>query len=86
MEELIERLSQLLQRQFPGSMPELEQVKPLQKVGGYLLWDGFEDLEQLDRQRKLSRVIREYLSPDDASRITTVFTLTPAEAEVMRQP
>ena len=86
MEPLIQRLNQILQQEFPGSIPELEVVKPLQKVGGFLLWDGFDDLDQLDRQRKVSEVIREQLPPHEAVRVTTIFTMTPAEADVMRQP
>ncbi len=85
MEDFPQQLTQLLQQHFPGSTPELEQVKPLDKIGGYLLWEGFDGFEQLDRQRQLSRAIREHLSPEQAMQVTTIFTLTPVEADVIRQ-
>lgn len=84
MEELIERLNQLFGGQFPGSVAELELVHPINKVGGYLIWDGFEEMEQIDRQRQVSRVVRTMM-PDDRSRVTTILTLTPAEVMVMRE-
>ena len=85
MEEFIKHLVELFSQQFPGSLAELEQARPLRKVGGYLIWDGFEDVEQLDRQRQLGRVLRANLNSSEQSKVTTILTLTPAEAAVMRE-
>jgi hypothetical protein len=84
MEELIERLTRLFSSQFSGSVAELEPVRPIDKVGGYLIWEGFEEMEQIDRQRQVSNVVRT-LVPGDRSRVTTILTLTPAEAMAMRE-
>jgi hypothetical protein len=84
MDELIHELTLVLLREFPGSMPELEQAKPLQKVGGYLIWNGFEGIEQIDRQRQLTAAIKRTLPPSEQLRVTTILTVTPEESELMR--
>ena len=84
MEDLIQFLIRLLQREFPGSVPELEQVKPLQKVGGFLIWSGFDGVEQIDRQQRLSGALKRGLDPDQRRQITTILTLTPEESALMQ--
>jgi hypothetical protein len=83
MEELIQSLTRLLEREFPGSIPELEQIKPLQKVGGFLIWSGFDGVEQIDRQRQLSGALKRNLLPDQQRQVTTILTLTPEESALM---
>lgn len=84
MEALIRKLRKILKTQFVGAEPELEQAGPLDKIGGYLIWRGFEGVEQLDRQRQLNRAIRERLSVEEQLHITTILTVTPDEVAVMR--
>ena len=85
MATLMERLQHVLTEHFPGSIAELEQANPSEKIGGYLIWDGFEDLEQLDRQRRLGQVVRSGLPREDQLRVTTIFTFTPTEVALMRE-
>jgi hypothetical protein len=85
MEELIRRLYELLHAQFANSELTLEQVPGLQRVGGLLAWEGFEGLEQMDRQRHLWQVLRASLPPEDQLRITAILTMTPAELAVTRE-
>jgi len=84
MEEFIQHLSTVLQQAFPGSTPELEQFAPLSKVGGFLIWDGFDGVEQLDRQRLVSTALRRLLPPDELLQVTTILTATPEEVELMK--
>jgi hypothetical protein len=84
MEELMQALRDLFAREFPGSAAELEQVRPLQKVGGFLIWEGFEGQEQLERQRAVSRAIRQ-LDPGAQLQLSTILTVTPEEIAVMRE-
>jgi len=85
MERLIEQLKTLFGRKFPGATAELEQARPLRHVGGFLVWDGFEGVEQLGRQRQLRQVIREARSAEDQAQLTTILTVTLAEVAVMRE-
>jgi len=85
MAQLIDKLQTVLRADFPGASAELEIVPPAKKIGGFLIWAGFEGIEQIDRQRQLARVLRKRLSSEDASRVTTILTLTPAESAVMKE-
>jgi hypothetical protein len=82
MEDLINRLRALLEAEFPNAVVELEQASPAEKVGGFLIWRGFEGMEQIERQQRLSDVIRSNLSRDDQIRITAILTVTPDERSV----
>ena len=82
MEELINRLSSLLLEEFPKAEVVLEQASPAEKVGGFLIWSGFDGMEQIDRQQRLSGVIRSKLPREDQLRITAILTVTPDERSV----
>jgi hypothetical protein len=79
------RIDELLTRRFPGSSAELEVYPETHKVGGYLIWDGFEAIEPLDRQRQLHQVLREEIGKNYRSEVTSIFAMTPAEVAVMRE-
>ncbi len=82
MEELIDRLRNLLEAEFPGAEVELEAASPTDKLGGFLIWKGFEGMEQIDRQEKLANVIRSRLPHEDQLRISAILTITPDERSV----
>lgn len=79
MTELTKQVQRILELEFPGSTAILDPASPLEKVGGLLIWNGFDQMEQIDRQRKLMAKLREKLSRDDLLQITAILTLTPAE-------
>ena len=84
MESFLDKLRDTLRSQFPGSREDLERYPPRnRKVGGALIWDGFQDLEPLERQKRVWAALRERLSREDQLRITAIFTFTPAEWSVM---
>ena len=85
MEEIIDKVEQVLKRAFRGATTELELVRPGGKIGGFLIWSGFEGVEQIDRQRELARVIHEKLRAEDLSRLTTILTMTPEESAAMKE-
>jgi hypothetical protein len=85
MEDLRDKLQHVAVTRFPGSALELDRVAPDEKLSGFLLWEGFEPMEQLDRQRHLNGVLRNELTQDERGRISMIFTLTPEEAAVMRE-
>lgn len=84
MDELIQQLNCIFAQEFPGATPELEQAKPLQKVGGYLIWAGFDGVEQIDRQRQVSAAIKRHLAIPEQLQVTTILTLTPDESALMQ--
>lgn len=84
MEELVKRIDELLRQKFPGATTELEAV-PGENVSGFLYWQGFEDEEQLERQRRVWDVLRATLTPDERQNVSAIFTLTPDEISAIRE-
>lgn len=82
MDDVAQRIHDALERAFPGAKIELEQASPSSKVGGTLIWDGFENMEQIDRQRRLAEVVRNGLSREDQLRVTAILTFTSAEVTI----
>ncbi len=79
MEQLIQHLSEIFALDYPGSQMQLSQTPSTMKVGGFILWDGFEDKTQIERQRMVWQTLRERLPVQDQQRITAILTLTPLE-------
>jgi len=85
MDAKIRRVRRVLAESFPGAKTELEIFPGTEKVGGYLIWKGFADLDQLDRQRMLDRSLRESMGEDYRSKVTTILAVTPVEIMAMRE-
>ena len=84
MEPFIQNLTSLLGEKFPGAKVELEKASGT-KFGGFLIWDGFEGKEQIDRQTELWDVLRDELPRDQQLRISALLTITPDEAAAMKE-
>ena len=85
MEQTLEQVDVLLRRKFPNATTELEFSPDSSKVTGLLIWDGFEGEEQLERQKRLWKVIRAHLTPGQRQHVSAIFTVTPTELAVMRE-
>jgi acid stress-induced BolA-like protein IbaG/YrbA len=79
-----QHLAIFLQQNFPGCDPQLERGAPGERIGGYLIWEGFDGMEQIDRQSKLREVLRQ-LPRDQQLQVTVILTVTPAEWTVMSE-
>lgn len=79
MGNLTDRLRRGLSRRFKGAEVELRRV-PGGRIGGSVIWRGFEGLAQIDRQVELGEAIDDVLSKDQRSRISLILPLTPDEA------
>lgn len=79
MEEFKEALEQSLRDFFPGCDPQLEIVEPMEKIGGVLVWQGFEGKPQHQRQAQLWAFLRQDLNLVDQMRVTAILTVTPLE-------
>lgn len=81
MGQFIKQLQDLLEVNFPGSEPHLEQVTPAPRVGGLLIWSDFQGKSQRERQSQVWDVLRGNLDSADQQRITAILTLTPYEKQ-----
>jgi acid stress-induced BolA-like protein IbaG/YrbA len=86
MERLMQDLEQWLHEQFPKSDVVLDISVLGGNFGGYLVWGGFRGKEPIDRQRQLSRALRDHFSQDEQRLISLIVTLTPAEYAVHCEP
>jgi hypothetical protein len=78
-DQLKSKLEAILQSEFQGADVALEFASPLKKIGGHVIWSGFGDQDQADRQATLWKTIRGKIAPDDLPGVTAILTLTPAE-------
>ncbi len=79
MDALIRKLDDTIRAAFAGADVSLEVAPAISKIGGAVVWDGFEPLGQLDRQRRLWSALRDALSDDEQFQVTAILTLTPTE-------
>jgi hypothetical protein len=78
MVTLDEKVRNLFHEQYPGCEVELE-PRPEDGVGGSLVWKGFENLEQVDRQVAVRDLLRRTLGVDEERRVSYIFAFTPEE-------
>ena len=78
------RLSEALLARFPGASLDLEiwGVGEDAQIGGDIAWDGFEDMDQMDRQIALREVVRS-LPPDHVEQVSFIMTFTAEEKAFM---
>ncbi len=76
-----ERAEQVIAANFPNSLPNLRIIPASGALGGWVLWEGFEDKDQVQRQQELRSVLRENLTKEEQRELTAIFTLTPFEYE-----
>ncbi|MEA2664930.1 MAG: hypothetical protein QOI11_1874 [Candidatus Eremiobacteraeota bacterium] len=74
-----ERLEHLLHDRFDGMDIDLGPLGQTGRLSGVLIWDGFRGLDFVDRQERVWSAIRDALKAD-ALQVSTLITLTPAEA------
>lgn len=82
--ELQVNLKQLFEGQLPGCqfLPEVSG----RRVGGAILWDGFVQMDQLERQAKVRELVRQGLKREaDRLRVGLIVTLTPQEYEIIKR-
>jgi hypothetical protein len=78
----IDRVSEVILSALPGADPHLARLPNGGAVSGFVLWEGFDELDQVDRQQKLWGAIRSGLSEEEQDSVSAIFTLTPMEFEL----
>jgi len=82
---LINDLRQLLRKEFPGAHIKLQMYKPDKRLGGRLVWEGFDGQMQIDRQVRLHEVVQA-LPLRERAKVSLILTLTPEEESGMLVP
>jgi hypothetical protein len=82
MGEVEDRVAEVIEKNFPDGRSHLAVIPMSGRVGGYVVLEGFDDLDQKERQDKLWSVLRHALKPEEQLGVTMIFTLTPHEFEV----
>jgi hypothetical protein len=79
-----ESLIEFLETEFDGSrVRDLETVPGGARMGGTLVWDGFKDLDPIDRQHKLWSALRERFNREELRSISLLLAFTAAEVEAI---
>jgi len=67
---------------FPTArLEDFGRTSKFDRIGGVLIWSGFEGLDMIDRHEKLWSALKQKLSADDRAQCTLIMTLTPKELE-----
>jgi hypothetical protein len=78
MADIVERLIEVAKKNYPGCEVKVKWDKGLEKVVGFILWDGFAEMDHVSRQGGLYDVLDRELGPD-AEEVSLLLTYTPKE-------
>ena len=78
--ELEEQIKTLLEGELPGASAQVERDEETGKIGGHIIWDGFEGYNSLKRQNRIFGLLRRNLNASQLqANLSYIFTYTPAE-------
>ena len=84
MANLTTSLKKALSTAFPRSQFRPEVNKADKRIGGVLVWDGFQDIDQIDRQRMVREALDRVIQGDPRRDIAFIITVTHAEMAVLK--
>ena len=84
-EELFKDADAVLKSAFVGAKVEWDAMSPNDKISGWIIWDGFSRMDELDRQLEVSRALRAGLSPEKVRAIAAVFAITADELAAIHE-
>lgn len=79
MATLNQKLKRALTSGFRGAEVMLTPFNHGKRLGGTLIWTGFEGKPQIDRQVELRRLIDKALPLDERLQVSFILTVTPEE-------
>ncbi len=85
MEKFLRKLIKTLKQEFPGADTDIEITVPGQKVGGFVIWDGFEDMDSVDRHELMWERLEQRLTKDECRSVNALFAMTTSEMAMARQ-
>lgn len=74
-----QQIKEVLERELPDSLVEVERNPDTEKIGGHVIWQGFAGNTSLRRQKQIFIVLRRVLRPSVEREISFIFTYTPTE-------
>jgi len=85
MATLASKLKKVFTDKFNGAEVSVNRYPESKKVGATVVWEGFDEIEPIDRQTLVRQAIREGLSSEELKNVTLVTTFTPLEmSEIVR--
>lgn len=85
MEELENAIKNAVTAAFPGMQIQFDPYPGYGKLHGTLVWEGFQDRLQMERQRLVWETLRAALSDDQRFETGFLLTVTPAELNAMQE-
>lgn len=76
-EELIERIKLTLETELPGAKADISFNSDTNKIGGRVIWDGFQGYNARRRQARIFRILRRHITMTQANDISYIFSYTP---------
>ena len=77
-------IKQTLEKELPGAKAEISRDPDSEKVGGRVIWAGFQGGTARQRQERIFRPLRRQITPAQAREISFIFSYTPYEYEQMQ--
>ena len=74
----------ILRNHFQGADVDVDRFNGAERVSGHIIWRGFDELDQVDRQRQIYQVLRQELGPE-AAQISIILAYSPQEWAVMHE-
>lgn len=79
---LVDRVATILKQRFPGANVNVGRFYGAERVNGQIVWSGFDDLDDLERQKAIHAALLKGLGAD-AQGISIILGYTPREIELM---
>ena len=79
--DVTQRVTEILEKRFPGAHVNAGRFYGAQKVSGQILWDGFEELDSVDRQGQVYDALDEL--GEDRRGVSIILAYTPREWNLM---
>ena len=87
MEQFIERLKNLFTLRLDDRVQfHIGEIVPgSERIGGYIVWAGFDGLPQRERQCVVWKALRDTLLPTEQQHVSAILTLTPHEEQGIKE-
>ncbi len=79
MDKVMTQLTDAFKSSFAGAEVNLKTYPPDRRIGGNVVWDGFDDMDFLDRQREIHRVVAAALDEAGQMRTSMILAFTPTD-------
>lgn len=80
--EIVERVEEILRQGFQIESIDVGRASGSQKISGHIVSADFEDMDMIDRQKRVRQLLKERLGPD-VQKVSTILIYTPREFKAM---